>query len=66
MAKGHTNATIARALFMSESTVEKHVSAIFSKRNLSEEMEIDRRVAAVLAFLMRISPLRHAAIDRLN
>ncbi len=36
---------------MSESTVEKHVSAIFSKLGLSEEKEIDRRVAAVLAFL---------------
>ena len=51
MAEGRTNAAIARALFMSESTVEKHVSAIFSKLNLSEETEIDRRVAAVLAFL---------------
>ena len=51
MAEGRTNPAIARALFMSESTVEKHVSAIFSKLNLSEETEIDRRVAAVLAFL---------------
>ncbi|HLZ26571.1 MAG TPA: response regulator transcription factor [Chloroflexota bacterium] len=51
MAEGLTNPAIARALYMSESTVEKHVSAIFSKLNLSEETEIDRRVAAVLAFL---------------
>jgi DNA-binding NarL/FixJ family response regulator len=51
MAEGRTNPAIARALFMSESTVEKHVSAIFSKLNLSEETEIDRRVAAVLTFL---------------
>jgi DNA-binding NarL/FixJ family response regulator len=51
MAEGRTNPVIARALFMSESTVEKHVSAIFSKLGLSEEKEIDRRVAAVLAFL---------------
>ena len=51
MAEGRTNPAIARALFMSESTVEKHVSAIFSKLGLSEEKEIDRRVAAVLAFL---------------
>ena len=51
MAEGRTNPAIAKALFMSESTVEKHVSAIFSKLNLSEETEIDRRVAAVLAFL---------------
>lgn len=51
MAEGRTNPAIARALFMSESTVEKHVSAIFSKLGLSEEKEMDRRVAAVLAFL---------------
>jgi DNA-binding NarL/FixJ family response regulator len=51
MAEGRTNPVIARALFMSESTVEKHVSANFSKLGLSEEKEIDRRVAAVLAFL---------------
>ena len=54
MAEGRTNPAIAKALFMSESTVEKHVSAIFSKLNLSEETEIDRRVAAVLAFLRDI------------
>jgi DNA-binding NarL/FixJ family response regulator len=51
MAEGRTNPAIARSLYMSESTVEKHVSAIFSKLGLSEEKEIDRRVAAVLAFL---------------
>jgi DNA-binding NarL/FixJ family response regulator len=51
MAEGRTNPAIGRALFMSESTVEKHVSAIFSKLGLSEEKEIDRRVAAVLAYL---------------
>ncbi len=51
MAEGCTNPVIARALFMSGSTVEKHVSAILSKLGLSEEKEIDRRVAAVLAYL---------------
>ena len=51
MAEGCTNPAIGRALFMSESTVEKHVSAILSKLGLSEEKEIDRRVAAVLAYL---------------
>jgi DNA-binding NarL/FixJ family response regulator len=51
MAEGRTHPAIARSLYMSESTVEKHVSAIFSKLGLSEEKEIDRRVAAVLAFL---------------
>lgn len=56
MAEGRTNPAIAKALFMSESTVEKHVSAIFSKLNLSEETQIDRRVAAVLAFLRDVDP----------
>lgn len=51
MAQGSTNPVIARGLFMSESTVEKHVSAIFSKLGLSEEKDVDRRVAAVLAYL---------------
>jgi len=51
MAEGCTNPAIGRALFMSESTVEKHVGAILSKLGLSEEKEIDRRVAAVLTFL---------------
>jgi DNA-binding NarL/FixJ family response regulator len=51
MAEGRTNPAIGRSLFLSESTVEKHVSAIFSKLGLSEEKEIDRRVAAVLAYL---------------
>src|SRR5438270_2118743 len=51
MAEGCTNPTIGRALFMSESTVEKHVSAILSKLGLSEERKIDRRVAAVLTYL---------------
>jgi DNA-binding NarL/FixJ family response regulator len=45
-AQPHREATL-----LSESTVEKHVSAIFSKLGLSEEKGIDRRVAAVLAFL---------------
>lgn len=60
MASGRTNPAIAKTLFMSESTVEKHVSAIFSKLNLSEETEIDRRVAAVLTFLRDVDPATDA------
>lgn len=51
MAEGSTNPVIARRLSMSESTVEKHVSAILSKLGLSDEKDVDRRVAAVLAYL---------------
>jgi hypothetical protein len=35
----------------SESSVEKHSSAIFSKLGLAEEPAVHRRVAAVLTFL---------------
>jgi DNA-binding NarL/FixJ family response regulator len=51
MAQGKTNAAIAAALVLSESAVEKHVNAIFSKLGLSEEPQVHRRVAAVLAYL---------------
>jgi DNA-binding NarL/FixJ family response regulator len=53
MAEGHTNAGIGRALHLSTSAVEKHISAIFTKLRLDEagETEIHRRVAAVVTFL---------------
>jgi DNA-binding NarL/FixJ family response regulator len=51
MAQGKTNAAIAQALVLSESAVEKHVNAIFSKLGLLEEPQVHRRVAAVLAYL---------------
>ncbi|WP_248305382.1 response regulator transcription factor [Agromyces sp. H66] len=50
MAAGKTNAGIEQALFLSTSTVEKHVNAIFSKLRLPVS-GVHRRVAAVLAFL---------------
>ena len=50
MALGKTNNGIEQALFLSSSTVEKHVNAIFTKLGLSES-PVHRRVAAVLAFL---------------
>src|SRR5207253_841120 len=51
MAQGKTNGAIGAALVLSESAVEKHVNAIFSKLGLSEEPHIHRRVAAVLTYL---------------
>ncbi len=51
MATGRTNSTIARALFMSERSVEKHISAVFLKLGLSDEGEVNRRVKAVLTFV---------------
>jgi DNA-binding NarL/FixJ family response regulator len=50
MAQGKTNAGIEKALFLSESTVEKHVNAIFTKLGISAA-PVHRRVVAVLAFL---------------
>lgn len=50
MARGRTNAGIEQSLYLSSSTVEKHVNAIFTKLRLPAT-GIHRRVAAVLAFL---------------
>ena len=53
MATGRTNAAIASTLYLSERAVEKHINAIFRKLGLSEELDINHRVAAVLFFLQR-------------
>jgi DNA-binding NarL/FixJ family response regulator len=51
MAQGKTNAAIADSLSLSQSAIEKHVNAIFSKLGLTEEAQVHRRVAAVLTLL---------------
>lgn len=51
MAEGRTNAGIAKQLWLSESTVETHVSSILGKLGLSHTDEGHRRVLAVLAYL---------------
>ena len=51
MAQGSSNAGIAEALHMSESAIEKHVSAIFAKFGLVTEPLVHRRVLAVLRFV---------------
>jgi len=51
MATGRTNATIATTLYMSERSVEKHISAVFLKLGLLDEGESNRRVKAVLTFV---------------
>ena len=51
MASGRTNASISRTLYMSERSVEKHISAVFLKLGLDDEGESNRRVMAVLAFV---------------
>ncbi|HJV98145.1 MAG TPA: response regulator transcription factor [Arthrobacter sp.] len=52
MAQGRTNAGIEQSLYLSSSTVEKHVNSIFTKLNLPAT-GVHRRVAAVLTFLQR-------------
>jgi DNA-binding NarL/FixJ family response regulator len=51
MAQGRGNAGIAAHLHLSESSVEKHVNAIFTKLGLTTENLSHRRVTAVLTFL---------------
>jgi len=51
MAEGRSNASIAGELFISAGSVEKHVSAIFSKLGLPLEDSANRRVLAVLRYL---------------
>lgn len=51
MATGRNNATIAKTLYMSERAVEKHISSVFQKLGLVEELELNRRVMAVLAYV---------------
>jgi DNA-binding NarL/FixJ family response regulator len=51
MAQGKTNRAVAESLVLSESAVEKHVNAIFSKFGIANEAQLHRRVVAVLTFL---------------
>jgi serine/threonine-protein kinase PknK len=51
MAEGRSNAGIARALWLAEGTVEKHVRNIFQKLQLPGAPDDHRRVLAVITFL---------------
>jgi DNA-binding NarL/FixJ family response regulator len=51
MAEGRSNSAIAEALFLSTASVEKYVTAIFLKLDLSPSDSDHRRVLAVLRFL---------------
>ncbi|HET6945639.1 MAG TPA: response regulator transcription factor [Gaiellaceae bacterium] len=51
MAEGRSNTGIARALWIAEGTVEKHVRSIFQKLQLPDAPDDHRRVLAVIAFL---------------
>jgi serine/threonine-protein kinase PknK len=51
MAEGRSNAGIARQLWVTEGTVEKHVRSILMKLDVSETTDDHRRVLAVLTYL---------------
>ena len=51
MAEGRSNAGIARRLWVTEGTVEKHVHSILAKLRLPGTEDDHRRVLAVVAFL---------------
>jgi len=51
MAEGLSNAGIARRIWVTEGTVEKHVRSILTKLDLSETSDDHRRVRAVIMYL---------------
>ena len=51
MAEGYSNAGIARQLWITESTIEKHVHNIMLKLRLPETDDVHRRVLAAITFL---------------
>ena len=51
IAEGMSNRAIAARLYVTERTVEAHVTQIFQKLRLPESPDQHRRVLAVLAFL---------------
>jgi DNA-binding NarL/FixJ family response regulator len=68
MAEGRSNSGIARKLWVTEGTVEKHIGSILTKLRLPEADDMHRRVLAVLTFLNeRLADLAEEppdAIDR--
>jgi DNA-binding NarL/FixJ family response regulator len=51
MAEGRSNSGIAKRVWVTEGTVEKHVRSILTKLNLPEAEDDHRRVRAVVTFL---------------
>ena len=51
MATGLSNTAIGRQLYLSERAVEKNINQIFGKFGLSQELNLNRRVRAVITYL---------------
>ncbi|GAA1952180.1 response regulator [Microbacterium aquimaris] len=56
IAEGKSNHAIAKTLFVSEGSVEKHITAVFQKLDLEQDESGNRRVLAVLAHLEHGGP----------
>ncbi|MFC1406539.1 MULTISPECIES: response regulator transcription factor [Streptacidiphilus] len=54
MAEGRSNSAVAHRLFISEKAVSKHSTSIFTKLDLAPSDDDNRRVLAVLAYLMAV------------
>ena len=53
IAEGKSNQAIARTLFVSEASVEKHITSLFQKLDLEQDEHGNRRVLAALVHLGR-------------
>jgi len=51
MAEGRSNASVGATLHVTEKAVAKHINSIFAKLDLPVDLEVNRRVQAVLAYL---------------
>lgn len=51
IAQGRSNAAVGADLGLTERAVEKHINALFAKLGLTDEPDLNRRVAAVLLYL---------------
>jgi len=58
MAEGLTNVGVARRLVLSERTVEAHVRHVLLKLDVPDDIEGNRRVLAVLAYLRSLADTR--------
>jgi DNA-binding NarL/FixJ family response regulator len=56
IAEGRSNQAIAQALFVSPASVEKHITAIFTKLGLEQDETGNRRVIAALVHLGHDTP----------
>jgi DNA-binding NarL/FixJ family response regulator len=64
IAEGRSNQAIAKTLFISEGSVEKHVTSLFQKLDLEQDESGNRRVLAALAHLEHGGPAPQNGTNR--